>query len=85
MRDLPRGARLADGLVHEVASRTKGDKTGGFDTPSLRGIGLSAPYFHDGRYATLKDLLLGSRTAMGHTAQLSTADLDALEAYLRTL
>ena len=28
-----------------------------FNTPSLRNVGISAPYFHDGRFATLEDAL----------------------------
>ena len=56
-----------------------------FDTPGLGFLEGRAPYFHDGRYQTLRQLLLASDGKMGHTAQLSNADLNALEAYLRTL
>ena len=48
-------------------------------------VGGSAPYYHDGRYATLDDLLRGADGAMGHTAQLSDADRGALVAYLKSL
>ena len=44
-----------------------------------------APYFHDGRYATLSDVLSGSDGTMGHTSQLTPDDRLALEAYLRRL
>lgn len=30
---------------------------GTFDVPSLRGVSTIAPYFHDGRYATLRALI----------------------------
>ena len=75
----------ADGKPHDVQSRIKGDKTAGFDTPSLRFLGQSAPYFHDGRYATLGDLLRGVDGTMGHTAHLDDDDRRALEAYLQAL
>jgi cytochrome c peroxidase len=58
---------------------------GEFDTPSLRFVAGTAPYFHDGRYATLREVLLGADGSMGHVSQLSPHDLAALEAYLRTL
>jgi len=78
-------ARTADGASHDVQSRIKGDKSAGFDTPSLRFLGQSAPYFHDGRYATLADLLRGVDGTMGHTAHLDERDQRALEAYLEAL
>ena len=75
----------ADGKAHDVQSRIQGDKTAGFDTPSLRFLGQSAPYFHDGRYATLGDLLRGVDGTMGHTAHLDEGEQRALEAYLQAL
>jgi mono/diheme cytochrome c family protein len=75
----------ADGKSHDVQSRIKGDTTAEFDTPSLRFLGQSAPYFHDGRYATLDDLLRGVDGTMGHTAHLDDGDRRALVAYLEAL
>ncbi len=79
------GPLFTDNKHHDVQSKTEGDKTGSFNTPSLRFVSARAPYFHDGRYATLRDLLTAADRKMGHTQQLSTDDLEALEAYLRTL
>ena len=76
--------RSPDGDHHDVKSRTTGDVKSAFDTPSLRFLGGSAPYFHDGRYPTLHELLVKSDGKMGHTKQLSTGDLAALEAFLTT-
>jgi mono/diheme cytochrome c family protein len=76
---------FTDGVSHDVSSRTKGDAFAEFDTPSLVSIAGTAPYFHDGRYATLHDLLVGCDGAMGHTKQLGDADLAALQAYLGSL
>jgi mono/diheme cytochrome c family protein len=75
----------ADGARHDVKSKANADVAEAFDTPSLRFVGGTAPYFHDGRYATLRALLLDADGKMGRTKHLSAADLDALEAYLRSL
>ncbi len=76
---------FTDGNRHDVKSKAKGDPHRRFDTPSLRFVSGTAPYFHDGRYTTLRSLLVGSDGKMGHTAKLSPEQLDALEAYLKTL
>ena len=76
---------LTDKTLHDVGSRAEADLTNGFDTPSLKFISGSAPYFHDGRYSTLDDLLNAPASEMGHTAQLSRHDRDALKAYLESL
>ena len=74
-----------DKKTHDVHSRANADKKPLFNTPTLRFVGGRAPYFHDGRYETLRDVLLKTDGTMGHTKQLKPGDLDALEAYLRTL
>ncbi|HEX4447250.1 MAG TPA: c-type cytochrome [Polyangiaceae bacterium] len=79
------GAASTDNGVHDVASKGAADRLATFNTPTLRFVGGTGPYFHDGRYPTLHDLLTSNADAMGHTKQLAPADLDALEAYLRTL
>ncbi len=56
-----------------------------FDTPSLSGVASSPPYLHDGRAATLRDALEMTRGTMGDITNLSSADLDALVEYLRSL
>lgn len=74
-----------DGRAHDVGSRATADRSKQFDTPDLRYLSGRGPYFHDGRYATLSELLRDSDGRMGHTAHLSADDLKALEAYLLTL
>ncbi len=56
-----------------------------FDTPSLTGIASSAPYLHDGRAATLADVLAQTRGKMGHIEQLSADQTAALVEYMRSL
>lgn len=80
------GGAGTDARKHDVSSTGVFEaKASGFDTPSLRFISGTAPYFHDGRYETLEDLLAGSDTTMGHTLQLSRQDVVALSAYMETL
>jgi YVTN family beta-propeller protein len=72
------GTTGTDLMRHDVG-------TGGeFDTPALRWLWMSAPYFHDGRAATLGDVF-----ALPGAHQLITTlpaeDIDALVAYLLTL
>jgi len=74
-----------DAMRHNVLSWAHGDAIGIFDTPSLRFVGGTAPYFHDGRYATLRALLTHTRGIMGQHKPLSDAELDALDAYVKTL
>jgi mono/diheme cytochrome c family protein len=69
----------SDGTRHDMGTGAA------VDTPSLRFIAHSAPYFHDGRYASLSQLLRETSTTMGFTADLSDEDFEALEAYLRSL
>ncbi|MDB4953415.1 MAG: Surface antigen protein [Myxococcales bacterium] len=77
--------RSPDGLRHDVKSATEGDRRRKFDTPSLASLGGTAPYYHDGRFTTLRQLLVKSRGAMGQRRALTSQELDALEAYLRSL
>lgn len=52
-----------------------------FDTPTLRGIFATAPYFHDGSAATLRDAV----DRLPAAASLSSEDRDALVEYLKLL
>ena len=56
-----------------------------FRTPSLRFVGGTPPYFHDGRYATLEDVVEHDQDRMGKTTHLSADERAALIAFLRTL
>jgi len=67
-----------------------------FKTPSLRNVALTAPYMHDGRFKTLKDVLnnynLGgtvptvvNKDSKIHPLNLSDADMSDIIAFLQTL
>jgi hypothetical protein len=78
-------AGTTNGSTYDVGSAPKGARHAMFDTPSLRFVGDSAPYYHDGRFGSLRELLVATDGLMGHTSSLSPDDLNALETYLRTL
>ncbi len=56
-----------------------------FKTPSLRYVGGTPPYYHDGSASSLEELLERDGNRMGHTKQLAREDRAALAAFLRTL
>jgi YVTN family beta-propeller protein len=55
-----------------------------FDTPSLRGIWLTAPYFHDGSAATLHQVLRAG-TTHNVSDNIDDSELKALINFMRTL
>ncbi|MFO0619083.1 MAG: c-type cytochrome [Polyangiaceae bacterium] len=73
-----------DDARHDVGSGRAGGRLA-FDTPSLARVGRTAPYFHDGRYTTLEDVLLDPKTRMFDPAKLTADDRAALATYLETL
>jgi YVTN family beta-propeller protein len=80
------GTAGTDLQKHDVGTGTSADEKQGtaFDTPSLRWLWMSAPYFHDGSAATLHEVfaLPGTHQLIG---KLPDADINALIAYLLTL
>ncbi len=56
-----------------------------YKTPSLLFVGGTPPYFHDGRFATLSDLIEQNHNRMGRTEHLSREDRAALAAFLATI
>jgi cytochrome c peroxidase len=46
-----------DQKLHDVGSRGELDRRNTFDTPTLIECWRTAPYMHDGHYATMRDLL----------------------------
>jgi cytochrome c peroxidase len=58
-----------------------------YDTPSLLGVYRTAPYLHDGRAATLHDLLTTANAGdrHGRTSQLSDTQVHDLVEFLKAL
>jgi mono/diheme cytochrome c family protein len=76
------GARFSSNLTVDVGTG------GGFQIPSLVGIGSRGPFMHDGCAATLRDRFnpaCGGGDRHGVTSSLSSAQIDDLVAYLQTL
>ena len=55
------------------------------DTPSLRSVAMTAPYFHDARYRSLEELLADQKSTMPGIAGLDRDQQVALAAFLRGL
>jgi len=88
-----------DGAEARLVRSLKDDPEtwGQFRTPSLRGVGLTAPYMHDGRFATLDDVIAFYDTLEGAIAldhhreavlqplELSAGERSDLKAFLLSL
>ena len=61
-----------DMKLHDVGSRSELDRRDDFDTPTLIEVWRTAPYMHDGHYATIKDLIRDGK----HGAK--AGDIDSL-------
>ncbi|MBL8744074.1 MAG: c-type cytochrome, partial [Myxococcales bacterium] len=72
-----------DAKSHNVLGTTTSSDE--IDTPSLIRVRMSGPYFHDGRYLTLDDLLADKTSKMGETSGLGTDEQAAMRAYLESL
>jgi cytochrome c peroxidase len=80
------GSYLTDDQLHVVLSPQSLDPADAIaqtNTPGLHGAFLTAPYFHDGRAATLQDVL--ADPLMGSTQGLSAQQTGDLIAYVQSL
>ncbi|HVR82681.1 MAG TPA: c-type cytochrome, partial [Planctomycetota bacterium] len=77
--------------VHDVGTikPTSGDRLGlalmGIDTPTLKGVWQTAPYFHDGSAATLNDVVAASGVKHGNMNTLTSQQQADLVEYLLEL
>jgi YVTN family beta-propeller protein len=76
-----------DQKMHNVGILTPLEPDGRYDTPSLVEVYRTAPYFHDGRSATLKDALTKDDPGGKHgdAKSLTAQELEDLTAYLLSL
>jgi len=74
------GPRYTDNGMHDMVDLV------GVNTPGLVGIAVTAPYLHDGRAATLAELVdIADEVGMGSTASLTAEQRADLVAYLESL
>ena len=84
----PDGDGMVNSVLHDVGTYTERDLRGkgGFDVPSLLGVGLTAPYFHDGSALSLEALLTtGHPMSQGSLPPLDTAEIAALVDFLYSI
>jgi mono/diheme cytochrome c family protein len=70
------GSAFTDNQFHDILGMR-------VQAPTLRGVAGTAPYYYNGRAATLAEVL--ETPGMGTTGLLEPEDAEALEAYLRSL
>jgi YVTN family beta-propeller protein len=84
----PDGNGMVDGVIQEVGVHNVRDVRGatGFDAPTLLGVGLSAPYLHDGSAATIPDLLRSGHPNPHNGGNgLSETEITQLSQFLHSL
>jgi len=74
------GTYLTDQSLHDVGTATD-IETGPFDTPSLIEAWRTAPYLHDGRAQTLRDVI---EVFHGRTSGLTEDEIDDLVEYVNS-
>jgi len=82
------GPLYTDLKPHDVGTVTADERMGpSFDTPTLRGLYDSAPYFHDGSAATLRDTLVRPSAGGEHDVRgkLNESQIEDLIAFLMAL
>lgn len=78
------GKFYTDLEAHDVGTKDILDPDGMYYTPTLLEMWRTAPYLHDGSAATLRDVLTTRNVddRHGKTSQLTSRQLDQLEAYM---
>ena len=72
---------------HRVGTRSPYETEDRFDTPTLVEVWRTAPYLHDGRYTTIKELLVEGQHGLkgGRPEGLSQQDIDDLVEFVLSL
>lgn len=71
--------------AYDVGTRTHQDRIRHFDTPTLVEVWRTAPYLHDGRYTTIRELLVEGRHGLNRQLELTDDELDALTEFVLSL
>jgi cytochrome c peroxidase len=73
--------------AHNVGTRSSYERNVRLDTPTLIEVWRTAPYLHDGRYTTIKQLLVDGRHGLGRSRgdDLSEREIDDLIEFVLSL
>ena len=73
--------------MHKVGTRSPADYVDAFDTPTLVEVWRTAPYLHDGRYATIRELIVAGKHGQGdgRASELSQQEVDDLIEFVLSL
>jgi len=73
--------------MHDVGSQGPRDRRSEFDTPALIEAWRTAPYLHDGRYTTIRELIVRGKHGVGEGQidQLSERQIDDLVEFVLSL
>jgi hypothetical protein len=73
--------------MHNVGTRRQNEYTDRYDTPTLIETWRTAPYLHDGRYTTIRQLLVEGRHGLDHLPSdaLDTQEIDDLVDFVLSL
>ncbi len=69
---------------HNVNTRASYDSTDRFDTSTLVEVWRTAPYLHDGRYATLRELFKDGKHGLAN-ADLTPSEVEELIEFVQSL
>ena len=78
------GEYFTDMQMHNVKTRAEFDQRDDWDTPTLLEVWRTAPYLHDGRYVTMKELFVEGKHEL-QDVQLTEEEIDALCEYVLSL
>lgn len=73
--------------MHDVGTRGEYEMTDRYDTPTLIEVWRTAPYLHDGRYLTIKELIAKGKhgKSRGRVEELSEQQIDDLAEFVLSL
>ena len=86
--DCHHGSLYTDQKIHDVGTVGKFDQpTDRFDTPSLLEVWRSGPYLHDGRAATIRDVIttFNRDDQHGTTSTLTPKQIEEVAEYVLSL
>ena len=81
------GPLYTDLKAHDVGTRSRHARVDVFDTPGLCEVWRTSPYLHDGRYPTVKELLVEGRHGLkrGPGNSLTVEEIDELVEFVLSL